>query len=229
MIALKFWRAGCAILVVVCLCLLFQTNSWAKRAVAAGFAADSLQVELDSSKVVAASKDSSILVWQRRAFQAEQIRDSIGRRLAVEVRARGRLSAQLASLQTTDTAEQSVDSAGSRAAEFNGYVEPFTYRASVLFPPAPTPAELALQIDLDPIPITARFSCGEPVHGIRPALFSVEGPAWAGITVHENVVTSGVCNPRPRPTPWYRRPGFLLAAGAVVGFFVNEKLEDLDD
>jgi len=166
---------------------------------AAGLVRDSLAAAADTTRVLhlhLAALGESLTVVQRRAVQTGQRADGLDRALGAERVARVRLTAQVVALARTVRSDSagSDGSSGERAAVFDVRDAPYSVHAEVRLPPPPAVGTMAVLVQVDTLALELRISCGETDRGgVRPAMATVVGPAWAAVQLQRVEQAAEVC------------------------------------
>lgn len=192
---------------------------------------DRSQAEKDSTRRVLRGLKGAFAFWQRRAFQTTLERDSLDEALGQESRARLAAELQVDSLRATAEALVVVDTVtDTRSASFDVRQEPFTVAADIRLPPPPSAGEIDLGVDVDPVALGVRLTCGESDGRVRPASVLLTTPEWLTARVDSVRQDPEVCNPGildgPDDGTWV--PSWLVApaAGAAGGYLVEQEPGD---
>lgn len=183
-----------------------------------GFRADSLAAVTDSVRKVGDA-------WQRRVVQMSLTQDSLEKALKLKPTVITSTVIQFDTVRVHDNsavvASDSTDSV--RTAHFEEYTAPVHTVVDVGLPRAPQRGALALLTTIDPIAISLRLECGEPVGGIRPAVVTA---TTSVPRMHLGLPTlqadKAVCNPAPSLVlSGWKLPGWTVPAAGGVGLLLG--------
>ncbi len=218
------------VLLLLLLLTSWQAYSWYRRAGDNALRADSIQAAADTTRrVLQETMRDSVAVWQRRAIQLRERSDQLDRALRLERRARVALEARVHALALTDTSPTAVVEDSVRRIAFSGRDPPYTYRADITLREFPTPQyNLALEIQLDPIPLDLRIGCSPPIDGIRQAQATVVSPPWATVELTYVTQDQDVCRSPALELPpvslGMRMPWWVIPLAVIAGYVAGAKV-----
>jgi hypothetical protein len=198
-----------------------------QRAAAAALQAANAEAERDTTREVALANRAvadlmadSARVFERRALQRKQERDALDRALDAERRGRFAMTASVDPARLVAPPTLIQHGGEGRRATFAVRQVPYTVNANVEITPSADSARLEMLIELDPIPIEARLSCGVgDLAGVRRASLVASTPAWARLRFDRVEQAPEVCAV-PSEGAQRRRVSFaplVIGAGRVFG------------
>lgn len=183
---------------------------------------DSLEAELDTTRLVLLSADSQVATWQRRAVQTELERDSIDR--ALKLRPVVRIAAKVDPKPDTATATVALEDSMRVSSHFDRPA----YQAHVEVTIIRDSARIALVVDVKPILLEVRVGCGgagTSAGHIRTASVALSAPAWATVELGRLEQDPDVCNAELQPNePGWKTPAKVLAGvgvGVIAGLLLS--------
>lgn len=186
---------------------------------ALAYVSDSLQVAADSTRrLQVAGLETSISLWQRRAYQGEQHADFLDKKLKQESAAREKLQLTVDRLVAQISAPVTVDPSDVRHADFHERKTPYTVDIGVDLPKPPAMGVARISVTTDTANVGVRLTCGKPVNGIRPASVTVSTPIWLNVHVDSAAQNTSVCNGTKPSKRW---TGVVFGLGAILGYFLH--------
>lgn len=179
---------------------------------------DSLEAINDTTHQLLLSKDSTLVGFSHRAFQAERKADSLDKRLKLTTVALTNARLTIRGVDTVLLGDRTVTpDETTPAAHFESDTPPFHLKLDVTIPPPPDTARARFAVRLDTARIGVRTVCGQPVHGVKPASILFSTPAWLSVAIDSAQVTPLSCNSAILEMGKHRFGYYAVRGGAVAG------------